>query len=155
MEIKHFLQPLELIHRRLFQLFMRIVTWNVNGIRAAIRKGIDDYFNSINADIWMLQEVRALPEQLPKEWNWPEGFSVHLHPAEKKGYSGVATLSKPTMKILEIGKGGKKDPNDLEGRVIVSKHDELICINTYLPSGSNKVERQEFKEDWMKEWRNS
>ena len=132
---------------------MRIVTWNVNGIRAAIRKGIDDYFNSINADIWMLQEVRALPEQLPKEWNWPEGFSVHLNPAEKKGYSGVATLSKPTMEVLEIGKGGKKDPNDLEGRVIVSKHDELICINTYLPSGSNKAERQEFKEDWMKEWR--
>mgnify|MGYP001283140246 FL=1 len=132
---------------------MRIVTWNVNGIRAAIRKGIDDYFETINADIWMLQEVRALPEQLPKDWNWPTGFSTHLHPAEKKGYSGVATLSKLPMEVLTTGKGGMKDPRDLEGRVIVSKHEDIICINTYLPSGSNKAERQEFKEAWMQEWR--
>ena len=63
---------------------MRLVSWNVNGIRAAIRKGIDGYFESIDADIWMLQEVRALPEQLPKNWSWPEGYSYHLHTAEKK-----------------------------------------------------------------------
>ena len=70
---------------------MRFVSWNVNGIRAAIRKGIDEYFESMDADIIMLQEVRALPEQLPKGWSWP--------------------------------------------------------------SGSNKAERQEFKESWMEEWR--
>ena len=128
---------------------MRIVTWNVNGIRAAIRKGIDEYFESMNADIWMLQEVRALPEQLPKDWDWPEGYSIHLHAAEKKGYSGVATMSKTPLEVLEIGKGGSKDPDDLEGRVITSKHGDIICINTYLPSGSNKAERQEFKEAWM------
>ena len=63
---------------------MRLVSWNVNGIRAAIRKGIDGYFSSIDADIWMLQEVRALPEQLPKNWSWPEGYDVHLHTAEKR-----------------------------------------------------------------------
>jgi exodeoxyribonuclease-3 len=132
---------------------MRIVSWNVNGIRAAIRKGIDGYFDSINADIWMLQEVRALPEQLPKGWDWPEGHSIHLHPAEKKGYSGVATLSKGSMEVLQVGKNGVQDPDDSEGRVIVSKHGEITCINTYLPSGSNKIERQEFKEAWMEEWR--
>ena len=75
---------------------MRFVSWNVNGIRAAIRKGIDDYFSSIDADIWMLQEVRALPEQLPKNWGWPEGFSIHLHPAEKKGlFWGRNALPRP------------------------------------------------------------
>ena len=63
---------------------MRLVSWNVNGIRAAIRKGIDNYFTSIDADVWMLQEVRALPEQLPKNWDWPTGYDIHLHPAEKK-----------------------------------------------------------------------
>ena len=110
---------------------MRIVSWNVNGIRAAIRKGIDGYFDSIDADIWMLQEVRALPEQLPKDWSWPEGYSLHLHPAEKKGYSGVATLSRESMEILGVGKKGKHDPNDDEGRVIVSKHGEITCINTF------------------------
>ncbi|MBT7460352.1 MAG: exodeoxyribonuclease III [Euryarchaeota archaeon] len=132
---------------------MRIVSWNVNGIRAAIRKGIDGYFDSIDADIWMLQEVRALPEQLPKGWNWPEGYTIHLHPAEKKGYSGVATLSRTPMEISQVGKAGQQDPNDSEGRVIVSTHGDFTCINTYLPSGSNKVERQQFKEAWMEEWR--
>ena len=83
---------------------MRLASWNVNGIRAAIRKGIDGYFSSIDADIWMLQEVRALPEQLPKNWDWPEGYEVHLHPAEKKGYSGVATLSRIPMQIVRTGK---------------------------------------------------
>ena len=72
---------------------MRIVTWNVNGIRAAIRKGIDRFFESVDADVWLLQEIRCLPEQLPKDWQVPEGYEMIWHPAEKKGYSGVATLS--------------------------------------------------------------
>ena len=72
---------------------MRIVTWNVNGLRAAIRKGIDNWFADVDAEIWMLQETRVLEEQLPKGWEWPATHQVILHPAEKKGYSGVATLS--------------------------------------------------------------
>ena len=101
---------------------MRLVSWNVNGIRAAIRKGIDGYFESIDADIWMLQEVRALPEQLPKNWSWPEGYSHHLHTAEKKGYSGVATISRSPMEIIQTGKPSAIDENDSEGRIIVTKH---------------------------------
>lgn len=132
---------------------MRFVSWNVNGIRAAIRKGIDEYFESMDADVVMLQEVRALPEQLPKGWSWPDGYEVHLHCAEKKGYSGVATLSRNGFENISVGKGGKIDPMDCEGRVITTEHKSFTCINTYLPSGSNKVERQEFKEAWMKEWR--
>jgi exodeoxyribonuclease-3 len=132
---------------------MRLVSWNVNGLRAAIRKGIDGYFDSIDADIWMLQETRVLEEQFPKGWSWPDGYSVHLHPAEKKGYSGVATLSRGEMTQVATGMESKLDPNDSEGRIIVSKHGELTCINTYLPSGSNKEERQLFKESWMAEWR--
>ena len=107
---------------------MRLVSWNVNGIRAAIRKGIDGYFSSIDADIWMLQEVRALPEQLPKNWSWPEGYDVHLHTAEKKGYSGVATLSRTPMKVIQIGKPSSIDPDDKEGRIVVTKHLSLIHI---------------------------
>ena len=132
---------------------MRFVSWNVNGIRAAIRKGIDGYFSAFDADIIMLQEVRALPEQLPKGWSWPEGYNVHLHCAEKKGYSGVATLSRPEFLSIETGMGGVQDVGDTEGRILVTEHQGLTCINTYLPSGSNKQERQEFKEAWMDEWR--
>ena len=116
---------------------MRLVSWNVNGIRAAIRKGIDGYFSSIDADIWMLQEVRALPEQFPKDWTWPDGFEVYLHAAEKKGYSGVTTLSRLPMEVVQTGKPSAIDPSDSEGRIIVTKHDEITCINTYLPSGSS------------------
>ena len=64
---------------------MRFVSWNVNGLRAAIRKGIDAYFEELDADVTMLQETRTLEEQLPKNWSWPEGWQVTLHPAEKEG----------------------------------------------------------------------
>ncbi|MBF91033.1 MAG: exodeoxyribonuclease III [Flavobacteriales bacterium] len=133
---------------------MRIVTWNVNGIRAAIRKGLDRFIDKIDADIWMLQEVRCLPEQLPPSWTIPTGSQMILHPAKKKGYSGVATISKVGM--VEIGKGmkGDLDPDDSEGRVLVTAHDDFILINTYLPSGSSKDERQRYKETWMSQWRN-
>ena len=88
---------------------MRIVTWNVNGIRAAIRKGLDKFIDKIDADIWMLQEVRCLPEQLPPKWAPPNGSEMILHPAEKKGYSGVSTISRVDMK--EIGRGMKNFEN--------------------------------------------
>jgi len=132
---------------------MRIVTWNVNGIRAAIRKGIDSFFEKIKADVWMLQEVRCLPEQLPNDWNVPDGYEMILHPAQKKGYSGVATISKVDM--VEEGRGmqGDIDINDSEGRVLVTIHDDVILVNTYLPSGSSKEERQQYKETWMAQWR--
>ena len=131
---------------------MRIVTWNVNGIRAAIRKGIDRFFTSVDADVWLLQEIRCLPEQLPKDWQVPEGFEMMWHPAEKKGYSGVATLSRIGMEEIGRGKPSIIDTGDLEGRILVTKHDDVTLINTYLPSGSAKIERQIYKEAWMAEW---
>ena len=134
---------------------MRIVTWNVNGIRAAIRKGLDKFIDKMNADVLMLQEVRCLPEQLPKDWKVPEGYEMILHPAEKKGYSGVATLSKGPMKEQGRGMKGSLDPTDSEGRVLITEHDDLLLVNTYLPSGSSKEERQKYKETWMEQWRQS
>ena len=121
-------------------------------MRAAIRKGIDSYFQEFDADIIMLQETRMLEEQKPKGWDWPSGYFVELHCAEKKGYSGVATLAKGDVEIISHGMPSKLDPEDKEGRIITSKHGNLTCINTYLPSGSNKDERQLYKEEWMLEW---
>ena len=100
---------------------MRVVTWNVNGIRAAIRKGMDDWMAKIDADIWLLQEVRALPEQLPKDWELPSGHKVVWHPAEKKGYSGVASFSRAGMEEISRGIDTDLDPDDLEGRVLTTK----------------------------------
>ena len=71
---------------------MRITTLNVNGIRAAIRKGFAEIVEQVSPDVLLLQEVRALPEQIPAEWVNPDGWHVHWHPAQKKGYSGTAIL---------------------------------------------------------------
>ncbi len=132
--------------------YMRVVTWNLNGIRAAIRKGLDDFLSSIDADIWMFQEVRALPEQLPKDWQFPEGFEAIWHPAQKKGYSGVCTVSREKMSEEGRGINARNDPNDDEGRLLLTRHGDLLLANTYLPSGSAREERQKWKEEWMADY---
>jgi|TARA_B100001996_G_scaffold370842_1_gene345558 exodeoxyribonuclease-3 len=131
---------------------MRIVSWNLNGIRAAIRKGLDLFLHELDADIWLFQEVRALPEQLPKDWAPPSDMQVEWHPAEKKGYSGVATWGRGVFTTIGKGMGRGDDPGDLEGRILVTQHNGIKCINTYLPSGSSKIERQLYKEKWMDNW---
>ena len=94
---------------------MRFVSWNVNGLRAAIRKGIDGYFETLNADVVMLQETRTLEEQLPKGWSWPSTWNVTLHPAEKKGYSGVATGTVGPHAVLGKGKAADSTPTTQRG----------------------------------------
>lgn len=123
-----------------------VTTWNVNGLRAALRKGFADVIDAHAPDVLMLQEIRTLPEQLPKAWRAPEGWEVLWHPAEKKGYSGVATWAR--VPVEEVGRGidGAADP---EGRVLEARAHGLRCVNVYLPSGSRSAERQAAKEAWM------
>ncbi|MDP6661785.1 MAG: exodeoxyribonuclease III [Candidatus Thalassarchaeaceae archaeon] len=130
---------------------MRIVTWNVNGIRAAIRKGLDDFIERIDADIWLLQEVRALPEQLPTDWSLPDRHEVIWHPAERKGYSGVATMSRVGLEEIGRGIATKLDPEDAEGRVLTTNCGPLTCINIYLPNGGSGPERQAYKDEWLED----
>lgn len=124
----------------------RVTTWNVNGLRAALRKGYADHIATLKPDVLMLQEVRALPEQLPKEWQEPDGWQVQWHPAEKKGYSGVSTWTRGEQERIGVGIGGAADP---EGRVLQSRAHGLRLVNVYLPSGSSGPERQAAKERWM------
>lgn len=128
---------------------MRIITWNVNGLRAAIRKGIQDHITTLNPDIILFQEVRALPEQLPKEWAGPEGWHVVWHPAEKKGYAGTAVWSRHPIKERSRGIG----TNDTEGRVLHVSTGQIEVASVYLPSGSSGDERQKIKEQWMDQFR--
>ncbi|MEE2758812.1 MAG: exodeoxyribonuclease III [Candidatus Thermoplasmatota archaeon] len=127
---------------------MRLVTWNLNGIRAAIRKGLDEWMEDIDADVWLFQEVRALPEQLPKDWKLPDGHEVLWHPAEKKGYSGVATFSRLGIEEISRGIGTNLDPSDSEGRVLTTKCGPIVCINIYLPNGAR---RQSYKDRWLED----
>jgi len=124
---------------------MRIATWNVNGLRAAIRKGYGEHIERVGADVMLLQEARALPEQLPTDWQEPAGWDVLWHPAEKKGYSGTAVWAKDGLKDEERG-AGQADP---EGRVIVARVGGVRVVSVYLPSGSSSEERQAEKDRWL------
>ena len=127
---------------------MRITTWNVNGLRAAIRKGFAEIIETIAPDVLLLQEVRALPEQLPDDWAQPAGWHVHWNPAQKKGYSGTAIWSRTPLTIHGTGLDG----DDPEGRVIHAVTNDVNVVSVYLPSGSSSEERQTEKERWMAEF---
>lgn len=126
---------------------MRITTWNVNGMRAALRKGFAGHLARVSPDVLLLQEVRAMPEQLPAGWSAPAGWHVHWHPARKKGYAGVSVWSRRPMKVL--GTGLNDDDEDHEGRVLRVKVDGVRVVSIYLPSGSSGEHRQVEKEKWM------
>lgn len=126
---------------------MRIATWNVNGMRAALRKGFAECLAEISPDILLLQEIRCLPEQLPAEWATPDGWHVHWHPAERKGYAGTAVFSREPFKLVRTGLD--KEDADLEGRVTHVRVNGVQLVSVYLPSGSSGDERQAHKEVWM------
>lgn len=126
---------------------MRITTWNVNGLRAALRKGFEEHLARVRPDVLLFQEVRALPDQLPMPWAAPDGWHVHWHPAQKKGYAGVAVWSRKPMSVL--GTGLDDDDDDPEGRVLRVKVDGVRLVSIYLPSGSSGDHRQAEKEKWM------
>ena len=128
---------------------MRIITWNVNGLRAALRKGFAEHIEILKPDVILLQEIRVLPEQLPEKWQNPEGWHVVWHPAERKGYAGTAVWSRTPLKEVKRGIG---DP-DIEGRVLRVSTQGIQFVTVYLPSGSSGDERQKVKETWMDQFR--
>ena len=130
---------------------MRITTWNVNGLRAALRKGFAQELEAILPDVLLLQEVRALPEQLPPEWAAPSGWHVHWNPAQKKGYAGTAVWTRQKSELLHTGLG--KTDADPEGRLACVRVGPLQVASVYLPSGSSSPEHQTKKERWMRRFR--
>lgn len=124
---------------------MRVTTWNVNGMRAALKKGFGDFLEQVGPDVLLLQEIRATPEQLPADWRAPEGWHVVWHPAEKLGYAGTAVLSRTPIEVLSTGLGD----GDPEGRVLRVATGGIEAVSVYLPSGSSKPEAQARKEVWM------
>lgn len=121
----------------------RIISWNVNGIRAAERKGLLSWLAGCAADIVALQEVKAAPEQLPEQLREPDGYHAHWLPAERPGYSGVATLSSTHPLEVRYGIG---DPRfDQEGRVLITHFPAFVLYNVYVPSGTTGPERVAYK----------
>lgn len=129
---------------------MKIISYNVNGIRAAVRKGFLDWVQQAKPDVVCLQEIKAQPEQLNLEEFEDAGYPYHYwYPAQKKGYSGVAILSKHKPLHVEYGTG--IDYMDHEGRSIRADFEGFSVMSLYLPSGTN-VARLEHKLQFMEDF---
>ena len=125
---------------------MKILSWNVNGIRAAAKKGLYDFIKKESPDIICFQEIKANPQQLPPYLRNLPGYHVFINPAEKGGYSGVATFSKEEPK--ETRKGFNIKKFDVEGRILISEYPSFTLFNIYFPNGKKDKERLEYKMDF-------
>ena len=114
---------------------MKIISYNVNGIRSALSKGFLSWLTATNADVVCLQEVKALPEQVDGSVFRALGYELHWFPAQKKGYSGVAIFSK--VPFQTVTKGCGIDIYDYEGRVMRMDFEDFSVMNVYMPSGSS------------------
>lgn len=127
-----------------------IVSYNVNGIRAAVKKGLVDWLKDGNYDILCVQETKAQLEQVDTSPFEELGYTHHWFSAEKKGYSGVATFSKQAPDQVVEGCGIEK--YDREGRILRTDFGELTLLNCYFPSGTSGDERQAFKMDFLRDF---
>ncbi len=129
----------------------KLISYNVNGIRAAKRKGFDEWLENSQADVVLIQETKAQPDQIEEEVFSKLGYHCFWHSAEKKGYSGVGILSKEKPKHVEIGCG--LDYIDREGRIIRADFEKYSIMSVYVPSGSSGNDRQDFKMEFLKDFK--
>ena len=116
---------------------MRLVSWNVNGLRSCVRKGFHEFLDRSNVDVIALQEVRAFPHQLEPRTRSPEGWHAHFAPAERPGYSGVAIFSREAPSRLETTLGEERF--DTEGRLLIAHFGRMAVASVYFPKGSGKA----------------
>ena len=132
---------------------MKIVSYNVNGIRAALRKGLVDWLATQDFDIVGLQETKALREQVDeasRQGLRDLGYTLHWHSAERKGYSGVATLSRPP--VLHRVNGCELPHVDCEGRVLRTDYADFTLLNCYFPNGGANEGRHTYKQDFLRDF---
>lgn len=124
----------------------KLVSWNVNGLRAALQKGFLDVFHELDADIFALQEIKALPDQLPDNALNIDGYLAYWYPARKKGYSGTAVYTR--QKPLDVIYGLDNHTFDNEGRVLSLEFDDFFLVNIYFPNAQHGLKRIDFKIDF-------
>lgn len=131
---------------------MKIITYNVNGIRAAMNKDLVGWLKAANPDVLCLQETKATSDQVDVKAFEALGYHLYWYSAQKKGYSGVAIFSKIKPKHVEYGCGIEK--YDFEGRIIRLDFDTCSVMSVYHPSGSSGDDRQAFKMQWLTDFQN-
>ncbi len=128
---------------------LKLISWNVNGLRAVMNKGFKDFFEKENADILCLQETKLQEGQIDFD---PEGYFVYWNSAIKKGYSGTAVFSKIKPKDVKYGLGIEE--HDQEGRVITLEFDNFYLVNCYTPNSKRELERLDYRMQWEDAFRN-
>ena len=128
---------------------MKLVSWNVNGIRACVTKGFYDFFREVDADIFCIQESKMQEGQL--EFDLPD-YHIYSNSAVKKGYSGVITFTK--QKPLSVTKGIGIEEHDQEGRVLTCEYDDFYLVNCYTPNSKDGLLRLDYRMIWEDEFRN-
>lgn len=127
---------------------MKLISWNVNGIRACLTKGFSNFFNEIDADIFCIQETKCQLEQIDLKF---EGYESYWNSAEKKGYSGTAIFTKINPQNVTYGIGIEE--HDKEGRVITLEFDKFYLVNSYTPNSKRGLERLDYRQVWEDEMR--
>ena len=127
---------------------MKIISWNVNGIRACVTKGFKDFFKDVDADIFCIQETKCQLGQVDLEF---DGYKSYWNSAEKKGYSGTAIFTK--MKPISVKYGIGIEEHDKEGRVITLEFEKFYMVNIYTPNSKRGLERLGYRQIWEDEIR--
>lgn len=127
---------------------MKLISWNVNGIRACLNKGFSDFFKEVNADIFCLQETKCQPEQINLEF---EGYTSYWNSAERKGYSGTAIFTKKQPINVTYGIGIEE--HDKEGRIITLEFENFYLVTNYTPNAKRELERLDYRMIWEDEIR--
>ena len=127
---------------------MKLVTWNVNGLRACLNKGFLDFFHSVDADVFCLQETKLQPHQI--ELDLP-GYQLYWNSAEKKGYSGTALFTR--VAPLEVTYGMGLEEHDHEGRLITAEYDGFYLVCCYTPNAQNELARIDYRMKWEDDFR--
>ncbi len=131
---------------------MKLISWNVNGLRAVINKGFKDFFNNIDADVFCIQETKMQEEQIDNNINEIfKEYNTYWNSAEKKGYSGTAVFSK--VKPLNVTYGIGVPEHDKEGRIITLEFDKFYLVNCYTPNSKRELERLDYRMIWEDEIR--
>lgn len=122
---------------------MKMVSWNVNGLRACVQKGFLDFFNEINADIFCVQETKLQQGQIDLQL---DGYYQYWNYAEKKGYSGTAIFTK--TEPLSVSYGINIEEHDTEGRVITLEYNDFYFVTVYTPNSQNELKRLSYRMQW-------
>lgn len=132
---------------------MRLISWNVNGLRAVINKGFKDFFDKESADIFCIQETKMQEDQIDISINEIfKNYNSYWNSAEKKGYSGTAVFTK--QKPLNVSYGIGIEEHDKEGRVITLEFENFYLVNCYTPNSKRELERLDYRQEWENEIRN-